>query len=230
MSGLVDIASGILAQSEGRAEVSAQNLSNTTTYGYKRRVSFSSLMSPMAQSPASSTSIDFTPGKLVDTHNPYDLAIAGDGFFCVRGPDGMLYTRQGQFRREADGRVVTTQGYALQTRDGGDLTVKGDHFQVMEDGAVLDGGQPAGRLAIVDATDRRVATPTEGGMFSAPASAMVTLDSASVRQGVLEASNVSTGEEMVNIMEALRRAETGQRLVGVYDDLMGRVLNSFGQA
>jgi len=35
---------------------------------------------------------------------------------------------------------------------------------------------------------------------------------------------------MISMMEALRRAETGQRLVGVYDDLMGRVLTSLGQS
>ena len=35
---------------------------------------------------------------------------------------------------------------------------------------------------------------------------------------------------MVTIMAALRRAETGQRLANVYDDLMARVLQSVGQA
>jgi hypothetical protein len=34
---------------------------------------------------------------------------------------------------------------------------------------------------------------------------------------------------MVGMMEALRRAESGQRLVLTYDDLMGRALNAFGQ-
>jgi hypothetical protein len=35
---------------------------------------------------------------------------------------------------------------------------------------------------------------------------------------------------MVTIMGALRRAQTGQRLAMVYDDLMGRVLQTFGQS
>ena len=34
---------------------------------------------------------------------------------------------------------------------------------------------------------------------------------------------------MVAIMESLRQAETGQRLVTLYDDLMGKVLTSFSQ-
>ena len=46
---------------------------------------------------------------------------------------------------------------------------------------------------------------------------------------MLETSNVNMGDEMVAMMEAVRRAETGQRLVTTYDDLMGRALNLFGQ-
>ena len=45
----------------------------------------------------------------------------------------------------------------------------------------------------------------------------------------LEASNVSLGSEMVTIMAALREAQSGQRLMNVYDDLMGHAITTFGQ-
>ena len=53
---------------------------------------------------------------------------------------------------------------------------------------------------------------------------------ATVQQGVYEASNVNTGDEMVMMMEALRRAEAGQRVINVYDDLMGRAVTTFGES
>jgi flagellar basal body rod protein FlgG len=34
---------------------------------------------------------------------------------------------------------------------------------------------------------------------------------------------------MVSMMEALRRAEAGQRVMNVYDDLMGRAITTFGE-
>ncbi len=46
---------------------------------------------------------------------------------------------------------------------------------------------------------------------------------------MIEGSNVSLGEEMVSIMQSLRGAEAGQKLVNVYDDLMGRAISTFGQ-
>jgi flagellar basal-body rod protein FlgG len=229
MGAFVDSASLILAQSERRVEMAGQNLANLLTPGFKRRTSFASLVSSTSPSAPMASAIDFSAGKPMQTKSPYDLAIAGDGFFTVRTGDGVLYTRQGQFRRQADGRIVTAQGYALQTEDGGDLVVQGDDFQVLDDGSVLEAGQPVGRLAIADFTDRQAASQVDGGMFSAPESAMTKVAAPVVRQGALEASNVSAGQEMVTIMEALRQAETGQRLAGVWDDLMGRALNVFGQ-
>ncbi len=47
---------------------------------------------------------------------------------------------------------------------------------------------------------------------------------------MLESSNVSLGDEMIGMMGALRSADTGARLVQVYDDLMGKAISAFGQS
>ena len=174
------------------------------------------------------TSTDFSSGKYNQTGNPLDLAISGNGYFTVRSEAETLYTRLGQFHRDESGRLITPQGFALQA-NGRDLILKGDAFSVSGDGTVIQAGEPVGKLSIVDFADTRNATYADAGMFRADDGAVTAVDQPSVRQGQLEASNVSTGDEMVSIMEALRRAESGQRLVGVYDELMGRVLTTFGQ-
>ncbi len=233
MGDFIDIAGGILSRSEQRVEIAAQNVANITTPGYKRRISFSELVASGAGDAQTTSGIssyvDFAPGKAMDTTNPYDLAITGDGFFAVRSGDRVLYTRAGQFQRAADGRVTTASGLPLQVQGGGDLVLKGAAFEVTEDGTVLEEGEPVARLAVVAFTDTAAVTPADGGLFAAPDDLVVEVKRPAVRQGALESSNVSTGDEMVSIMEALRRAESGQRLVGVYDDLMGRALTAFGQ-
>jgi flagellar basal-body rod protein FlgG len=45
---------------------------------------------------------------------------------------------------------------------------------------------------------------------------------------MVEASNVNLAEEMVSMMEVMRQAETGARLVQTYDDLMGKVVQTLG--
>lgn len=176
------------------------------------------------------TTTDFSEGKQTGTDNPMDMAIAGQGFFVVMGPNGLLYTRHGAFQRDHDGRLTTLDGLAVQGEGGGDIVLKSAAFQVMEDGTVMDAGQPAGRLAVVDFENRDSLSRVDGGLFVAAQDSARAVKDPVVRQGMLETSNVSTGDEMITIMAAIRRAETGQRLVNVYDDLMGRALSAFGQA
>jgi len=176
-------------------------------------------------------SADFSSGKIVETGNPFDLAVLGEGFFVVRnGAQQVLYTRQGQFSRASDGRLVTATGLVLQAEGGGDLVLSGETMTVGADGAVLEAGQPIGRvaLAMLPADAERA----EGGAFAAAAAEgdAASVEAPALRQGAYEASNVSTADEMVAMMAALRRAESGQRLMTLYDDLMGRVLTTFGQS
>lgn len=224
-----EIAAQVLARAEQRAEVAAQNITNASTPGYRRRVSFSELVAARPGEQRVATAADFTAGQLTQTGAATDLAIAGEGFFAVRSEEATFYTRQGQFRRDADGRLVTPQGLALQSVEGGDIAVGDAPFEVAADGTVTRSGVPLARIALVDFDERGALVPGDGGTFAAGAAAPHPVAAPAIRQGMLESSNVSTGDEMVAMMAAVRSAETGQRLVTTYDDLMGRALNLFGQ-
>jgi flagellar basal body rod protein FlgG len=69
----------------------------------------------------------------------------------------------------------------------------------------------------------------DDGLYSAPQDTASPMDAPALAQGALEASNVSAGAEMITMMAALREAQAGQRLMGVYDDLLGRAITTFGQ-
>jgi flagellar basal-body rod protein FlgG len=230
MGNFIDIASSVLSQATQRVELSAQNIANITTPGFKRHLSFASLVTASGRDGASPSSLDFSPGKIVNTGNPLDLAIMGKGFFTVASSNGVFYTRAGQFQRDGDGRLVNAQGFALQADDGGDLTIKTDKaFQILADGTVVEDGQPTAKIAVVSLNDPQSARYVDGGVLSVGTSGTSSLETPVIRQGAYEASNVSDGDEMVSIMAALRQAEAGQKLVNVYDDMMGRVLETFGQ-
>ena len=56
----------------------------------------------------------FNQGNLTTTNNPLDLAINGNGFFCVQKSDGTLaYTRNGQFELDKKGNLVNAAGLQL---------------------------------------------------------------------------------------------------------------------
>ena len=159
--GIIEIAGSVLSRAEQRVEVSAQNIANMTTPGYKARRAFSNVLAAsragqIGQQNVSAESVsltDFTAGKMTNTGNPLDLAISGSGFFVVRSDNAIFYTRDGQFSRNAEGRLVTSGGLVLQSVTG-DITVGGADVTILSDGTVLEARQSVARLSIAD--ERRV--------------------------------------------------------------------------
>lgn len=230
MAGLVESARAILASSEKSLETVSNNVSNVSTPGFKRQVEFSDILSntdfPISRSRFRA---DFTQGALSVSGNPLDFAISGPGFFKLRFGSKLFYTRQGHFKISPDGSVVTSQGYALQQAGGGDLFLDPGQTELLEDGTVLVDGRPAGRVALFVPRESGSLTPATGTLFRADPNSMQEGSSARLRQGMVEGSNVSLGNEMVTMMTAVREAESGARLVQVYDDLIGRAITTFGQ-
>lgn len=181
--------------------------------------------------PALRARADLAQGKMSATKNPLDLAISGTGFFQVRAGNDIVYSRQGQFRLADDGTVVSPQGYVLQQAGGGDLVLDREAVTILEDGNVLDQDRPVGRIALFAPAEGAEPGAVEamGGSLFTMAGEVVEVAEPSLRQGMVEASNVSMGDEMVTMMAAVRQAEGGARLVQLYDDLMGRAITAFGQ-
>ncbi|MFO0919588.1 MAG: flagellar hook-basal body complex protein [Planctomycetaceae bacterium] len=57
---------------------------------------------------------DFTPGSITNSSSPSDVAIQGDGFFILNGPDGQVYSRDGSFLRNSANQLVNNQGSFVQ--------------------------------------------------------------------------------------------------------------------
>ncbi|RLB82368.1 MAG: hypothetical protein DRH17_06050 [Deltaproteobacteria bacterium] len=112
---------------EKKLNVSANNIANADTQGFKTSEATSQEVSPQDISTATGTSQvgrgttlggvsrDFSCGAFESTSSPTDMAVGGHGFFIVKDAGGeTYYTRDGQFHFDKDGRFVTTSGYVVQ--------------------------------------------------------------------------------------------------------------------
>ena len=230
MTGIIDSAAMAMSAASRKTEIAAINIANVSTPGFKR------IMRPPAADPTagftgalSRIRADLSSGKTIETGRRLDLAINGTGFFRLRVGDRILYSRQGGFSRAADGTLVTPQGYALQQAGGGDLVATGQDVTIQADGTVVDGDRPIGRIAAYQPSGDTSALPLDGSLFDVTDGGADEVATTSLRPGALEASNVSLGDEMISTMAAMRDAETGAKLVQVYDDLMGKAIQTFGQ-
>ena len=173
-----------------------------------------------------------TQGTLNTTGNALDLALDGNGLFQVELPGGQQgYTRAGNFTLSATGQLVTAQGYpvqpAIEVPQGAQSITVGPDGTVT---AVLQGeaeptelGQltvasfanPAGLQAIGD--NFLVETAASGAAEIGPAGEG---GRGSVRQGMLEASNVNVVEELVEMIEAQRAYEINSKMISAVDEML----------
>ena len=64
------------------------------------------------------TVTDMTPAGMHDTGQPLDFGIVGPGFFAVQTPQGVRYTRDGQFSASAPGQLVDQAGNKVLDQQG----------------------------------------------------------------------------------------------------------------
>jgi flagellar hook protein FlgE len=114
-------------------DIWGNNIANINTTGYKEEIpEFSTLFSnTIKQTPVSSdiglgsklssTAINLNEGSLVNTDNPFDLALSGEGWFGVSNKDQTYYTRTGTFKRDGEGYLVDDNGDYLLVANANNL-------------------------------------------------------------------------------------------------------------
>ena len=201
-----------------RMEVIANNLANINSTGFKKDRVFLDMLNQSASDAADGRNdlngvnvrraVDFTPGSLQPTGNPFDLAIEGDGFFTVETPAGMRLTRNGHFKLGTDGSLLTAEG------------ISGN-----EAGEAVAGHDPLARLRVVN-VDRPDLLQKDHEALFVPTAGQVPVnvphDQLHVRQGFLEESNVEGVEEMISLIELSRSFETDQKMIQSQDATLDR--------
>lgn len=176
------------------------------------------------------TALDLRPGTLRSTANPLHVALESQGFFVIETARGTMFTRRGDFKLDSEGRLVTQAGDPVQGSSG-DLNVGASgQPTIAPDGTVRSGTDIVGKLRIVQVGSATALQSIGNGLYSLAGAEETTEATAPiVHQGFLETSNVQPVNEMIQLMETMRRFESGQRFVRGYDDMMDKTISTLGR-
>lgn len=250
--GMWSAATGMKTQ-QGNIDVISNNLSNVNTTSYKKQraefkdLLYSSIKKPNEESPVNlqfghgvmmvATTKEFQNGTPLDTQNPLDVAIDGDGFFVVQLPNGQeRYTRDGSFKlsvEDGESTLVTSDGYYLMTEDGDNIAIPegSTDFTVAQNGMVTvrdEAGEAVelGRLRFVQFVNNQGLSSEGRNLYSATDSSGEAVDidgeemNSSIIQGYLESSNVQVVDEMVKMITAQRAYEINSKAIQAGDDML----------
>ncbi|HEX72793.1 MAG TPA: flagellar basal-body rod protein FlgG, partial [Candidatus Hydrogenedentes bacterium] len=175
----------------------------------------------------------FSPGGAIQTGNPLDMMIEGDGFFQVEMPDGTIaYTRDGSFKINQDGVIMTADGYPLSP--GITIPTDAELVSIGSDGTISarvpgdNTPQTLGTLQLVRFSNsagldarlgRNLLLETQAS--GPPNTGDPGLDGiGTLAQGFLENSNVQVVEEILQMIIAQRAYEANSRVIQTSDDML----------
>lgn len=232
-------AMGAASQTLDQQAVTASNLANASTPGFRaqlnalRAVPVSGWSLPTRTLVAASTpGADMSQGAMDYTERPLDVAVQQDGWLAVRTADGSeAYTRNGNMQISPTG-TLTVQGNPVMG-DGGPIVIpQGTEITIAADGSItgLNAGDSPnatvqlGKLKLVRATGQELQR-SDDGMFRPTASTQTTRGAAlqadatmQVMPGVLEGSNVKPVETMVDMIANARRFEMQMKVITNVDE------------
>jgi flagellar basal-body rod protein FlgG len=245
--GLYTSTSGLLANQAQNAII-AENVANIRTPGYQEKegsaVAFPTLLmqkvakefgdvsttTPIGQMGTgvyvNSVNIIDRPADLQPGSNT-DLALTSTGFFTIQTPEGLRYTRKGDFKVTDQGELQTSEGYAVLGNNGPITNLTKD-FKVGLDGSILMNNQIVDTLQIVDTPLTNLQQAGDSLYTAADAGMLQPAAQVELQQGMLEGSNVDMTGQMTKMITVMRAYEANQKVIQTEDSTLDKAVNEVG--
>src|SRR5574343_146290 len=211
-----------------RQQVQSHNLANVNTNGFRAEMATfravplrgEGTTSRVFALEATAGHLD-TPGSMNSTGRNLDIAAVGQAYFAVQGLDGVeAYTRAGALEVSAQGVLVGHSGLPMLDGGGATITIPPNaQVAIASDGTVSAkvANQPTeqvGRLKLVTPNAEQKLKRGDDGLFRAPDKEPLPQDPlATLKDGMLEGSNVNPVEAMVGMIAVARQFEVQMRML-----------------
>jgi len=224
-------------------DVVANNVANINTTGFKsEQMLFEDYMMPVARdrdfgyadqrlayTQDWATVHDFSAGATVQTGNPLDLALNGNGFLAVETPQGEQYTRAGSLQIDNAGTLVDLNGNPVLSQSGPlRFTPDETDLTIAPDGTVSTSEGIKGVLRLVEFDRPQDLARSGDNLFSGGAPRAAT--GTQVVQGSIEKSNVSGVSAMAEMIRVQRSYESVTNLMQRQDELRRTAIQRLGDA
>jgi flagellar basal-body rod protein FlgF len=231
---VASLATSRLVAQQRAMDVTANNLANANTPGYRTtRVQFSDWIDRSAGNragaPAGDRTVVYTQdratwretqqGTLTHTSNPFDLAITGSGYFTVSTQNGPRLTRDGRFGLLPDGTLANSSGDAVLSTTGQPILVSpaDTRISIAGDGSVSSENGPLAKIGVVEPDDA-MKLAAEGATNFVPNTTTTPSANPAIVQGAIEESNVQPVMEMTRMIDNTRQFQLIMQFVQAESD------------
>lgn len=180
---------------------------------------------------------DFTQGSLTQTGGSLDVAITGKGFFQVQTASGVEYTRDGRFTLDAQGQLTTQSGNPVLDPNGAPISINSANGPVTigRDGTITQKApgqaqsQVTGKIGVVNFDSLSQLSKAGDGLYANTTNQTPQpATSATVQQGMLEASNVQPIVQITDLIRIQRAYEAVSQMISNTSDLSKSAIQRLG--
>lgn len=223
--------------------VISNNLANINTAGFKRDnlflEEFEMSVAEMTELTGSDKELSYvhdrailknmSPGPIRHSGNELDVAISGEGWFVVGGPNGERYTRNGEFKLNNVGTLVDNQGLPI-LGEAGEITFDARETQITiaRDGTISTNEGIKGKLRVVTFDNDQELKKEGFNLFTTDQPARP-LEAPNLMQSMVEQSNVKPVLELTRMIETVRAYTTQARMMQKTEDLKNEAINKLAQ-
>lgn len=183
------------------------NVGNFGTSGFQKHMSlFKSYEYPVGHGEKISYAVhgpewrNLQQGGLRATGDVYNVAILGEGFLKL---EGEVYTRAGELLQDSEDTLRTSDGRAILDDGGAPIVIPiGEKISINRDGSIfsITTQEEIATLGLFQFENRQNLKSIGNNVYEpSPGQEEQLVESPNIIQGFLEASNTSSGEEMIDL-------------------------------
>lgn len=224
---------------QSKMDLIAQNIANVNTPGYRAQnaVFEEYLDRPKGMKETMSMVMDYgqyqltDPGPVKITGSVLDVALVGTGFMGIQTPEGVQYTRAGNFAMDQQGKLINARGMAVASAGGGDILIPSDAKNIYIDhkGVVSTDDGPVGTIMVKEFSSEQILEPVGNGLYKTDDAGKIA-EKTTVHQGKLEGSNVQSVIEMTRMIDVSREYQMMQRIAQNEHDRIRGAIQRLGRA
>lgn len=175
-------------------------------------------------------------GALKNTGIKTNLAIDGEGFFCVIKPDGTHnYTRNGEFNIDANGKLVDDYGNTVDInfnpgRNHQNVDLSKGELSINKSGQVFLNDDNIGKIDIYAPQGEDTLVSIGDGLFAQrEGTDVMIVQNPTIRQGYTEMSNINMQSEMTDLIMVQRAFQFNSKAIKATDEMIGMINNLQGR-
>lgn len=221
-----------------RLDTVAGNIANSSTAGFRaEEVKFESLVTQagadqVAFSSSGDTYLSRKAGELVETGNPLDVAIRGQGWMAITTPSGTAYTRDGRMRMLDSGELQTLNGFPVLDAGGAPILLDptAGSPKIASDGMISQGKRQIGAIGLfrIDEAAKLQRVDNSAVIPDKPAEAILDFTTEGVTQRFIERANVNPVLEMARLIQITRAYESVAAIMNESDSSLDNAVKTLG--